>query len=68
MVLFNILGGIIFILLGILYFKKPDLIWKLQLFCNADEPSKSSLFRIKIEGVCFILAGTICVIFSLFLE
>jgi len=59
---------IIFVLLGILYLKKPDLIWKLQLFCNADEPSEFSLLRIKIEGVCFILAGTICVIFSLVLE
>lgn len=59
---------IIFVLLGILYFKKHDLIWKLQLFCNADEPSESSLLRIKIEGVCFILAGTIGVVFSTFLE
>lgn len=68
MVLLNILGGIIFVLLGILYFKKPDLIWKLQLFCNADEPSEFFLLRIKVKGVCFILAGTIGVVFSIFLE
>lgn len=61
----GIIGGIIFIIMGVISLKNPVFVWKLQLYCNADEPSDWALQRIKFNGAGYILAGTAAFLYFL---
>lgn len=61
----GIIGGIIFIIMGVISLKNPVFVWKLQLSCNTDEPSDWELQRIKFNGVAYILAGTAAFLYFL---
>lgn len=53
----GIIGGIIFIIMGVISLKNPVFVWKLRLYCNVDEPTNWALQWIKIYGVVYILVG-----------
>ncbi len=60
-----IICGIIFILIGIFAFFKPDLIWELTEQWKSyytDEPSDLYLLSTKIGGGIFILLGIAAVV------
>ena len=61
----GIIGGIIFIIIGVISLKNPVFVWKLHLYCNADKPSDWILQRIKFNGVAYILAGTAAFLYFL---
>ena len=63
-----ICNGIIFCALGMFYFLKPDLVWKLTeewKSDRADEPSEFYLKTTKISGIIFDLFGIIIIILTL---
>ncbi len=64
-------GGIIFLALGIFFFLKPDLVWKLTeewKSYRADEPSELYLISTKFGGILFALLGAIMILLPLILE
>ena len=69
--LWCICGGIIFFVLGIFIFLKPDLIWKITeqwKSYRADEPSDWYIISTKIGGALFTAFGIIIVILPFVLE
>ena len=66
-----IICGIIFILIGIFAFFKPDLIWELTEQWKSyytDEPSDLYLLSTKIGGGIFILLGIAALVLPFILE
>ena len=66
-----ICNGIIFCALGMFYFLKPDLVWKLTeewKSYRADEPSEFYLKVAKIGGISFALFGIIMITLPFILE
>ncbi len=61
-----ILSGIFLVLWGLVAFKKPDLVWKIE-FCIIDEPSESYLFFTKLKGIMAILLGIALIVLGPFL-
>ncbi len=60
-----ILGGAAFLVLGLVFFIKPTVIWKIteQWKSNcAEEPSKLYIINVKIEGGIFILLGIVMMV------
>lgn len=60
-----ILGGVAFLFLGLVFFIKPTVIWKIteQWKSNcAEEPSKLYIINVKIEGGIFILLGIVMMV------
>ena len=69
--LWCICGGIIFIVLCVFIFLKPDLIWKITeqwKSYSADEPSDSYIKSTKFGGTLFTVFGIIIVILPFVLE
>lgn len=69
--LWSICGGMIFLLLGILFFLKPDLIWKITeewKSYSADEPSDLYMKSTKFGGILFAILGVIVIILPFVLE
>ena len=69
--LWCICGGILFIVLGIFVFLKPDLIWKITeewKSYRADEPSDWYIKSTKFGGALFTVFGIIIVILPFVLE
>lgn len=64
-------GGIIFLILGISLWLKPDLVWKLTeewKSYRADEPSEMYLKVKKMEGIFFVIFGLIMMILPFILK
>ena len=60
--------GIIIFAIGMFYFLKPGLLWKLTeewKSDRADEPSELYLIDTKISGILFALFGIIIIILTL---
>lgn len=60
-----ILGGVAFILLGLLVFIKPTFIWKITEQWKSDcakEPSKLYIKSIRFGGTIFVLLGVVMII------
>ena len=69
--LWCICGGILFIVLGIFVFLKPDLIWKITeqwKSYSADEPSELYIKSTKFGGALFTVFGIIIAILPFVLE
>ena len=69
--LWCICGGILFIVLGIFIFLKPDLIWKITeewKSYSADEPSELYIKSTKFGGALFTVFGIIIAILPFVLE
>lgn len=69
--LWSILGGIFFALLGIFIFLKPGLVWSLTeqwKSYRADEPSDLYLKSTKFGGLLFTLFGIVMIVLPLLLE
>ncbi len=67
----SVCGGIIFLVLGIFFFLKPQLVWKLTeewKSYRADEPSDLYLISTKFGGILFALLGAIMILLPLILE
>lgn len=65
------LTGILFIVLGIFLFMKPDLMWKLTeqwKSYSADEPSSLYLLSTKIGGIAFGIVGIAVLVLPFILE
>ena len=64
-------GGIFFFALGMFFFWKPDLVWKLteewKSYC-ADEPSEFYLKVTKICGILLALFGIVVMILPFIVE
>lgn len=68
--LWNIICGIIFILIGVLAFVRPDFIWEVTekwKSSYADEPSDLYRFNTKLGGVILAVLGAAAVILSFIL-
>ena len=66
-----ILGGIVLIMVGIVYFIKPTWVWKITERWKsyyADEPSDFYLLVVRITGGFFILFGIVMIILPSILE
>lgn len=67
----TIFAGVIFAVIGIFIFLKPDVIWNLTekwKSYRADEPSELYLKSTKFGGVLFILLGIVMIILPLILK
>lgn len=67
----TIIAGVIFAVIGIFIFLKPDVIWNLTekwKSYRADEPSELYLKSTKFGGVLFILLGIVMIILPLILK
>lgn len=64
-------GGIFFFALGMFFFWKPDLVWKLteewKSYC-ADEPSEFYLKVTQISGILLALFGIVVMILPFIVE
>lgn len=66
-----VIGGIIFIAIGIFLFLKPDLVWELTESWKsyyADAPSDTYLKITKISGIFYALFGVVTIILPFVLE
>lgn len=69
--LLTILCGILFIIIGIVAYRKPGLIWALTEQWKsyaASEPSDLYLYSTKFGGILFILMGIAAMILPFLLE
>ena len=67
-IFWSICNGIIIFAIGMFYFLKPDLLWKLTeewKSDQADEPSEFYLKTTKIRGILFALFGIIIIMLTL---
>lgn len=69
--LWTVIGGIVFIIIGILIFKRPDWVWNLTekwKSYRADGPSDFYLLSTRIMGGFFALFGAVVIILLFVLE
>ncbi len=58
----TVLAGVVFVVLGVFLFVRPDLVWKLTeqwKSYRADEPSDLYVKSTKFGGVAFALLGVV---------
>lgn len=63
--------GVVFLLLGVLAFLRPDLIWKVTeqwKSYRADEPSDLYVLSTKVGGVLLALVGIAAIVVPFILE
>ena len=61
----TVLAGVVFVVLGVFLFVRPDLVWKLTeqwKSYRADEPSELYVISTKVGGVAFALCGVAAVV------
>ncbi len=61
----TVLAGVVFVVLGVFLFVRPDLVWKLTeqwKSYRADEPSDLYVKSTKFGGVAFALCGVASVV------
>lgn len=64
----DIIYAVIFILLGLFFFLKPELCWKIShlLDTKGGEPSDYYLNVCKVSGIFVIAVGIIVILFEIF--